>query len=876
MSFSDIVAPRKEVLTGTGVEGIIDLENLRDASAKQIEARPRDFLDLTWPTKDITFVIEKLHSRFTEAKRTEGLFLFEGYKGSGKSHLLLLIYHLAKNPTAANDWLKRHNLECALPDDIEVIVHKFTDFPLYALWNLVVPPTGGKARTSDRPPNLDELRAVLKGKHIFLILDELEMGIRTITDPAVRDQNLAFLQMLTEEGHRAVDAPVTVFASVYDAAREPGATLKRVPRIDVKFSDPSDRTKIVLHRLFQDRDSVDRKKIETVVTSYRNDWKRKGMAVTDQYCDQMLQTYPFSPELLRLVLEHARDLFQGTRGALGLLGALVRQCHRTQDLITSAHATLRERSIRNLLIDLDPGSTKIQCAQSDLQDLQDLPLSEEIVSSVLMATLAASGRSKGLTEKELGKEVLKPGDDVNVFKGTLQAFHKLGTYFHEQEGAFFFDPEEKPNAKVEYRSLNVKPSEALAEAFKFWKQELFHSGDSTVFQDPDQTKAELGMFDRSRPRYVLAPRRLTREERHQLYFGTPNRNLVILLEPKAKDFNALEDPDIIKWAQRQIAATELQASAGPVERKRQFERIAKEDKDYILRAFKNAGFAFVWFQKYGSSPADDQVEVEPLGNVTSREEVEAKLRQQFFPVQRFEEHINERLSDFIGKRVRDVERTYQEALGFPIPTHATTILDAITNLCKQKQIGIRHERDKACGRRPDVSPNELLDAIVSEPFEDNKLTELEGLGSRPTTQPTGGASTETPETETKAGDQIAPTTKATVYLETPFAHGVGDLRQEVAVVLSEHEDAEVQQVTFRIFFEKKSCDFGTLPSGLRGSITGLGDLTADLTIAKTGKFTKGDIEKMVEGLPSLPGGDYKAELRIIVREEEAANGTSNR
>jgi hypothetical protein len=865
MSFSDIIIPRKDVLVGHGVEGIIDLENIRDASGKRLESRPDDFLELTWPTKDIVYVIEKLHQRFSESHRSEGLFLFEGYKGSGKSHLQLLVYHLAKNPDAARRWLKRHGLECNLPDNIDTVVHKFTDFPLDAVWSLVV-----KDASADTRPTLDEVRAAIHGKHLFLILDELEMGIRMMADPARRDQNLGFLQMLTEEANRNEDASVTIFASIYDATREPGATLKRVPRVDVKFSDPADRTKIVLHRLFENAHAADRRKIESVVTSFRNDWKRKGITVTDRFCEQMTGSFPFSPTLLQLVQEHTRDRFQGTRGALSLLGALVRAGHRKQDLITTAQASLRERSIKNLLIDLDPGSKIIGCADSDLSDLRDLSLCEEIVSSVLMATLAASGRAKGLTEKELAPEVVKPGIDVNVFKGTLQALHKLGTYFHEQENTYFFDPEEKPNAKVEYNSLRVKPSDALAEAFRCWKAELFRDGSAVIFRDAEQTKAELAILDSRRPRYVLAPRRLTKEERHALYYGLPNRNLVILLEPKSKDFNALENPDIIKWAQRYIAAMELQNSAGSAERRRQFERIAKEDRDYILRAFKSAGLAFAHVQKYGGSPGDDAVELEPLGNVTTREEVAIKLRQQFFPVQLFEEHLGTTLSDLIGKRVRDVERIYRETLGYPVPIHDNTILDALSGLCARKQIGIKHERDSACGRKPQLGSTEWPDAVIDDPFEDGKLRQQSELEDFTASEATSSAEPFEP----------APLPEGTIEkplidLETAFCRGVSELRQEVAVLLAEHENALVRQITFRIYCEKRNCDFATLPAGLRGSVSGLGDITADLTLSKNGAFSKAEVEQMVEKLPSLPDADYKAELKIESQEPAAVDAHSN-
>ena len=285
MALFDILKPRKDVLSNEGIEGIIDLENLKDSKGKRLESKPKDFLDLTYPTNDIKYVIENLHQRFNNKARSAGLFLFEGYKGSGKSHLLLLIYHLSKTPPLAQEWLSKYGLKCDMPNDIIPIVQKFTDFPLNALWDLIMPPDLSGKQQSERP-NLNQFRAAIKGKHIFLILDELEMGIRSISNKAIQDQNLAFLQMITEESGRSEDCNITIFASIYDGSNEPGATLKRInPRIDIKFGDSTDRAKIVLHRIFENRETVENKKIENLLVSYRNDWIKKGLTVSEEYID---------------------------------------------------------------------------------------------------------------------------------------------------------------------------------------------------------------------------------------------------------------------------------------------------------------------------------------------------------------------------------------------------------------------------------------------------------------------------------------------------------------------------------------------------------------------------------------------------------------
>ena len=94
MSFVDFLRPRQEIISEEGIEGIIDLANLSDPTQTKIETKPKNFFDLTYATSDIRRVVERLNQRFQEATDVPGTFLFEGLKGSGKSHLLLLIYNL--------------------------------------------------------------------------------------------------------------------------------------------------------------------------------------------------------------------------------------------------------------------------------------------------------------------------------------------------------------------------------------------------------------------------------------------------------------------------------------------------------------------------------------------------------------------------------------------------------------------------------------------------------------------------------------------------------------------------------------------------------------------------------------------------------------
>jgi hypothetical protein len=174
MSYSSYLKPRPEVISEQGIEGIIDLANLKEPSTGKLETRPKDFLDLTYPTSDLKKVLEQINIRFTTDKEVSGVFLFEGLKGSGKSHLLLTIYNLFKHPDVGQTWLKNNKLKCEIPRDFIIIINKFTDDPYGSIWNLIFENLGAHAFKGVTHPKLPEFKKALGEKKIILIFDELE------------------------------------------------------------------------------------------------------------------------------------------------------------------------------------------------------------------------------------------------------------------------------------------------------------------------------------------------------------------------------------------------------------------------------------------------------------------------------------------------------------------------------------------------------------------------------------------------------------------------------------------------------------------------------------------------------------------------------
>lgn len=872
MSYSKILKPRSEVLKGDGIQAIIDLENLRVQKKKTIESSPKDFFDLTYPTSDIKYVLRKLHERYNTPEQTAGLFLLEGFKGSGKSHLELLIYNLLSYPELGNKWMENHNIKCTLPNSIFVLINKFTDFPSNFLWQTIFEMLDAKEfLIGNDLPNLDQLRSALNGRRIALILDELEIGFELINNE-YKAKNLAFLQMLSEEAHRSESSAITIFASVYDSHKDPGATLKRVPRVEIKFSEPKDRKSVVLHRIFSNYKSHDESKVETIVQSFFNQWKKNEVKVDEKYIDSFVESYPFTPEVIDMLFNRVlvKD-FQGNRGPLSLLSRIVQLTADKEDIISTTHFDFSDKKIRNYLLDLDNNQTLIQCAQNDFRDLQSLKMSKEIINSTLISTLCTSGNIRGIKEFELARQVLKPGDDLNDFQISINNLVKLGSYFHKSEDIYYFDTQEKPYAKVEYRSLRIPREDALEFALSRWGQHIFNDSSAILFRDVTQVKADLPKLEKNSPRFILAPKRLNDSERKEIYQGVENRNLVILLEPKSDVFNLYENHDIIKWAQLSLAAKELKSSASDYERKKQYERIELDNQKYVDEAFKRAGIAYIMV-RYNKN--EIIFELESVGNAVQKNEVIENLKKSYYPRQIFEEHLQDEInrfksigkSWFVNQSIKDVKNTYRKTLGFPVLLAETNLIDAIKNLCLDKLIGLAHPRDRFCGSHPGYSGSEWDDVQVIEPFIDEK-SDSGFISPRPVEKES--IQIVDPIKTGNANKAITPAEQ--INITTANFKSIGELRQDIASKLNEKENGIIQNIRFTIFLEKNSIDISTLPSSLRGALTGNGDLNFELNISKHGLFSKSQIEQLSEQLPSYNDAVYKATLRGFLKKEESVN-----
>ncbi len=721
MPYSVLLKPRHEVLSGEGVDGIIDLANLAVGKKRALENDPARFFSLTYPTADIRQVVDELDRRFNSEQQTAGLYLFEGLNGTGKSHLLLFVYHLFHSRREAAAWLSRHGLQCRLPDDAVVVANKFTDLPPASIWAFIcerlrLPHTDGTLAHPDQA----EAEQALAGRRLVFIFDELERAISVIADPAIRAQNIAFLQMLSEWASRS--SQVTLLASSYGPAQGPGQTLNRAPNCWLQFSNFEDRERVVLHRIFENADAVNRQEVPPILERYINIWQRYS-PVPEEYIARFRNSFPFSPDLTDVLLNRVftRDGFHGIRGALGFMAALVRLTIQKTDLITPAHASLNYEDIRSRLAVLTPHSDLMEQARNDANILSGkYPLAPGIAAATLLYTVSGAVESEqmGCTIEELQRAVLTLDTDSDDFTQALGALEKFGAHFHCREARYYFDPRDKSDAEVEFQSPSVDTDRAQELLRKLWLQDVFHDdGSGVIFSDVQRTREALNILPEDRLRFVLAPRRLSATERHDLFYDLELRNQVVLLEVKEPNFDLHQDPDLLTWAQRLIAAHELANSAEDAERGEAYERIEHQYKTACVNAITSAGLVFVHWQVFAAIAAEDEVELQVVPGSGSREEALDLLQTQLYPEQAFIDHLLGRGEEIFDMPVGMIERDYQQVLGYPIAVNNNeAVIGALKHLCSESRIGIQHSRENVCGSSPTLSSSEMREAIVVPPF----------------------------------------------------------------------------------------------------------------------------------------------------------------
>ena len=368
--------PREDLREGKPLDAsefAVHLDQVRDKRAPADYQEPDRFFDRTYLTKYLTYLAAQVVRRLSgETTETSAIFNLSTQFGSGKTHALTLLYHLAKHGAAANKWtgvdkILNQAAISAIPK-AAVAVFVGTEFdsitgrggddgtPLRKTpWGEIAYQLGGEAafnivaehENQFIEPKGDVIRKFLpKDKPCLILLDEIINYASTYRNKGYGDRLYNFIQALSEtaRGEKNVVLVVSIPASEmeYTAAADEADEQRFKKVLDrlgkaIMMSAESETSEIIRRRLFEWTANA-------VTPEGKIMLPKDAVTTCNEYADWVIEhkqqlpsfpiesarevfaaTYPFHPTVLSVFERKWQALprFQRTRGVLRLLALWV-------------------------------------------------------------------------------------------------------------------------------------------------------------------------------------------------------------------------------------------------------------------------------------------------------------------------------------------------------------------------------------------------------------------------------------------------------------------------------------------------------------------------------------------------------------------------
>ncbi len=458
-----------------------------------VQKPPEEILSITYPTADVITALKALST-----KRKGRPIVIIGERGFGKSHIMAVMHHAIKQGEVVESWLhdwgeKFDNEELK---HFEIVKGYFpisepvhnNEFP--QLWELLFQrhPRGeyfrGKFEQMDQSfPPRTLLEKMFEDQPICLILDEFQtwysgLPVKDLkTEYPLRDWAFNFLQNLSEIAKERPDNLILVI-SVRNNQNDAFQQVHRQGPALIDFRGPTakkDRQRLVLHRLFDNRDKISINEISSISGIYANERFRllhpdKSQAEKERICNEVFDFWPFSPELIELLENHIllSQAAQETRDLIRILAQVYRTRGESVPVITPADFFIDGDSaeVQSLIdsIAVEAGQEKLrQIAQRNLELVHDAgidaPNARELVSSIWIRSMFP-GKDIGGTPPELHLDITRTEIiDDNKFRAEITQIIENCSNLHGDETAdnrLWFGLDENPRAKVRSFAKNNK------------------------------------------------------------------------------------------------------------------------------------------------------------------------------------------------------------------------------------------------------------------------------------------------------------------------------------------------------------------------------------------------------------------------------------
>jgi len=671
----DIITARKEVLEGT-FQGVIQTHKV-DAKEERLENNPREFLKITYPSSAIKSILEMIKEKVT-GESNQGGFLLVGPYGSGKSHTLITLYHLFNNPSLAREWGKRWKMDFELPEKSRSVIVSTRRYDVDHLWEPIFKLLGKEDILSEikRFPTTDQIEEVIGDDTVAIFIDEIENWYGAF-DPKKQahliEQNETFLEHLLEVAADPTKK-LFVFITFLEEKKELKKIFNRTKPVRIDVSPIEDREKVILHRLFEDVESADRGKIESVVEQYINVYSDPiKLEDIQNYKRRMIRTYPFHLLLIDTLFQiyEAATERQNVRGMLNVLADAVKDTYERKDLILVSD--IDESAFRGIDLRL------MEKYKFDLERVKDIGFAKEILKTVLIFTL--NEKTPGATESDILLSIFSPteGHTLNSILMDLENIYGKPYYLHKENDVYLFKHELNIYALLEKEKDKFSENDVKKKIVEIVRKDIFENR-AFIFgfdEIPDHNKVKIVVLPESWGVNDTLKAKLS-----EFYKGKTWQNTYILVLPEV---NTIFSFEILEKGKRLKAAENLMNQVKDEEGK--LRKIIQEEWKGIVDKIKTYyGYIVKWVE-HGGELTYRLINVSAEINAI-REKAKSDLGVICdFIVRLIEDKPN-------GIRIEELINDFKKYRKYPFILDDETIYTAIRNLHRDKRVIIQGERGK--------------------------------------------------------------------------------------------------------------------------------------------------------------------------------------
>ncbi|GGN57563.1 DUF499 domain-containing protein [Oceanobacillus indicireducens] len=484
-SLFEACKPRESVFEETNRDDTLDLANLIDNS---IDAE--EFFKETYITDGMQYLFETAFKRF-EGKSQSGLIKLTQAMGGGKTHNLVALGLLAKNPSLRNEILGD---SFSFEQEIRVVSYtgRESDIP-YGIWGEIARQLGKEELFKDyyaplKAPGQSAWINLLKDQPTLILLDELPTYLQYVRaipsgTGTLADITTNALSNLFNALGKAELSNVCLVVSDLQATYETGSALiqksfkeleNEIGRSSINIepvgTTSDDLYHILRKRLFETTATEEEK--HEIAMGYKEAVKEaKQMNYTNQSPDQLytgiMDAYPFHPSLKDLFARFRENPgFQQTRGFIRLTRIMVKNLYKGDNpkaksnyLLNAFDMDLNNSEMFSMVRSIKPRLSNAishdiaqqgKAAAEEIDSVTGSQDMQDLSKLLLVSSLGdVTGAIVGLSLQEAVGVMAKPGRNITDIKGALEQFKVKAWYLYtDRDNRLFFKDVKNVNAEL--------------------------------------------------------------------------------------------------------------------------------------------------------------------------------------------------------------------------------------------------------------------------------------------------------------------------------------------------------------------------------------------------------------------------------------------